>query len=111
MVRMPKPEFLRKKPSRISQDELDTLEKYLLSDPNYRWKVLQGEHRRTVALILAAQKNKPTRSDLWVGLLEMMFASERAQASSPSERAAGSLSLCVRLLAGLVANSRIRGEG
>ena len=43
----------------FTQDELDAFEKNLLADPNYQWQILRGDHRRTVALILAAQINKP----------------------------------------------------
>ena len=70
----------------ITQDELDTLEKNLLADPNYQWTVLKGEHRRTVALILAAQKNKPKRSDQWAGILQMLFAQEQFEARQLPEK-------------------------
>ena len=64
----------------ITDSELDALEKHFQTDPQYHWKILQGDRKRTIALILAAQKRKPASAQFWAAGLGMMFARDRGEA-------------------------------
>ncbi len=64
---------------RFTDVELDDLEKKLKSDPNYHWKLLLGDRKKVILLILAAQKRKPT-NPIWCYLIDMCFASDQYDA-------------------------------
>jgi hypothetical protein len=88
--------------AQFSDSELDALENNLQADldntpalkgdqkPNYRHlrEILEGDRERTVALILAAQKRKPTSARLWARGLGMIFMEDsfEAQGLPPKER-------------------------
>jgi hypothetical protein len=72
--------------TQFTKSELDALEKHLQADPNYRWEILKGDRKRTVALVLAAQKRKPASAELWAGVLGMRFAQDKFEARSLPEK-------------------------
>jgi len=59
--------------------ELENLESRLKSDQMYQWELLTVDRKKTIPLILAAQKKSPS-NPIWYSLIEMCFASDRHKA-------------------------------
>lgn len=59
--------------------ELESLENRLKNDQMYQWKLLEDDRKKTVPLILAAQKKSPGNL-IWYGLIEMCFVVDQHDA-------------------------------
>jgi hypothetical protein len=73
---------------KIPAAELDALEQNLKTDSGYKWKLLEGDLKRTAALAIAAQKRKPAETEMWAGLLGSVFSEDQHQSQNlaPKER-------------------------
>ena len=74
--------------TQFTKSELDALEKSLQADPKQlqanpfdRWvRILEGDRKRTVALILATQNRKPASAGLLADALGMIFSADQFEA-------------------------------
>lgn len=59
----------------VADSEVDDLQRQLLADGNYKWKLLQKDRKELLPLLLAAQKKRPQMTGLWCHLISMTCGS------------------------------------
>lgn len=72
-------ETLRDTIKSITDSEISDLENKLRDDPTYQWKLLAGDRKRTVTIILAALNKNPDNFIMY-SMVELCFAADQNEA-------------------------------
>ena len=70
---------------RITDAELDLIEKKSVNNSYYVYQYLKGDKQKTIDLCLDAQMRRPANSVLWAYILMMNFAQEKFEARTMSQ--------------------------
>jgi hypothetical protein len=59
----------------VTDSQIDDLQRQLLADASYKWKLLQKNRSELLPLLLAAQEKRPDMTSLWCHLISMVCSS------------------------------------